>query len=812
MRACHIFVAGFWLAILAPAQPLDTVQAILAKHCQACHNAKQKVADLDLSAPRQLPAVWTKVREKLSSGKMPPPGLAAPAKTETAAVLTWIDSLPNQPRNRKETGPGRVTARRLNRTEYNNTIRDLLGVHARPADDFPVDDSGYGFDNIGDVLTVSPMLMEKYVAAAKEVSRLAVYGAAFPAKPGVLTRLMARRSYDGGGMAGSSDYLPYSMRGALYGSYTFPVDAEYELRFRVMNLRDEERNAGSDGARVRRPSLASLSPEDRAARLRAIEQGLSAGELKQSLEKARLAAPPLKLQLTVDGKTELTGVIEGATTYGYDRGEFIARVPLKAGVHAFRASFPELAGMDDPRQHLNPDLRRKVFVDYLDVAGPFHPSTEPPASYRRLFVCGHARGRHQAACARTVVADLASKAYRRPAAEREVEGLERLVALVREEGDSFEEAIRVALQAVLVSPQFLFRIERDPAPAAAARTVSDHELASRLSYFLWASMPDDELLRAAEASTLRQPGVLEAQVRRMLADSRSRSLVDDFAEQWLQLRDLDRRRPAPERFPALDDELLDAMRHETHLFAAAIFGEDRGILDFLDAPFTYLNGILARHYGIPGVTGETFERVSLDGEQRSGVLTQGAILTVSSYPTRTSPVIRGKWVMENLLGTPPPPPPANVPVLEETKIGVSASLRQQLEQHRANPSCAVCHDQMDALGFALENYDAAGAWRTHDGKFAIDSAGTLPGGRGIAGSKELKQVLKERSDLFTFNLSEKLLTYALGRGLESYDGTVVDDIASQVSADHHKFSALVLAIAKSKPFQMRSGVGRGEKP
>ena len=346
MRACHIFVAGFWLAILAPAQPLDTVQAILAKHCQACHNAKQKVADLDLSAPRQLPAVWTKVREKLSSGKMPPPGLAAPAKTETAAVLTWIDSLPNQPRNRKETGPGRVTARRLNRTEYNNTIRDLLGVHARPADDFPVDDSGYGFDNIGDVLTVSPMLMEKYVAAAKEVSRLAVYGAAFPAKPGVLTRLMARRSYDGGGMAGSSDYLPYSMRGALYGSYTFPVDAEYELRFRVMNLRDEERNAGSDGARVRRPSLASLSPEDRAARLRAIEQGLSAGELKQSLEKARLAAPPLKLQLTVDGKTELTGVIEGATTYGYDRGEFIARVPLKAGVHAFRASFPELAGME----------------------------------------------------------------------------------------------------------------------------------------------------------------------------------------------------------------------------------------------------------------------------------------------------------------------------------------------------------------------------------------------------------------------------------------------------------------------------------
>ncbi len=812
MPACNILVVSSWLGILASAQALDTVQAILAKHCQTCHNAKQKVADLDLTAPQQLPAVWTKVREKLSTGKMPPTGLAAPAKTEVASVLAWIDSLPNQPRVRAETGPGRVTARRLNRTEYNNTIRDLLGVHARPADDFPVDDSGYGFDNIGDVLTVSPMLMEKYVAAAKKVSRLAVYGDAYPAKPGVLTRLMARRSYDGGGLAGSSDYLPYSMRGALYGNYTFPVDAEYELRFRVMNLRDEERTAGSEGTRVRRPSLASLSPEERAARLRTIQQGLSADELKQSLEKARIAAPPLKLQLTVDGKTELTGVIEGTTTYGYDRGEFIARVPLKAGVHSFRASFPELAGIDDPRQHLNPDLRRKVFVDYLDVAGPFHPSAEPPASYRRLFVCGHARGQHQAACARKVVTDLARKAYRRPATSRETEGLERLEALVQKEGDSFEEAVRVALQAVLVSPQFLFRIERDPSPAEAARTVSDHELASRLSYFLWASMPDDELLRAADASTLRQPKVLEAQVRRMLADVRSRSLVDDFAEQWLQLRDLDRRRPAPERFPALDDELLDAMRRETHLFAETIFREDRSILDFLDAPFTYLNGILARHYGISGVKGEAFERVSLDGEQRSGVLTQGAILTVSSYPTRTSPVIRGKWVLENLLGTPPPPPPANVPVLEETKIGVSASLRQQLEQHRANPSCAVCHDQMDALGFALENYDAAGVWRTHDGKFAIDSAGVLPGGRSIAGSKELKQVLKERSDLFTRNVSEKLLTYALGRGLESYDGTVVDDIASQVSADHHKFSTLVLAIAKSKPFQMRSGVGGGEKP
>ena len=370
---------------------------------------------------------------------------------------------------------------------------------------------------------------------------------------------------------------------------------------------------------------------------------------------------------------------------------------------------------------------------------------------------------------------------------------------------SLELGVQLALRAVLVSPQFLFRIERDSGPGP--HPVSPSELASRLSYFLWSSMPDDELLRAE----LAKPAVLTLQVRRMLADPKARSLVEDFAEQWLQLRELDRHRPAPERFPALDDELLDAMRRETRMFVEAVFREDRSLVDFLDAPFTFVNGPLARYYGIPGVKGEEFRRVTLDGEQRGGVLTQGAILTVSSYPTRTSPVIRGKWVLENLLGTPPPPPPPDVPNLEETKIGVSASLREQLELHRAKPSCAVCHNQMDALGFALENYDAAGAWRTHEGKFAIDNSGTLPDGRAIRGPRELKQVLRERSDLFTRNVSEKLLTYALGRGLESYDGTVVDDIARQVKDGGHRFSTLVLAIVNSKPFQMRSGVAGGVK-
>ncbi len=778
----------------APAQEAafqETVLPFLSKHCITCHNEKLKTGNLDLSRFRdgglavQHPEVWFKAVDKLSTGKMPPPGQPAPARAEIAAVTGWMKSLLTRSGYNPVGEPGRVTARRLNRVEYNNTIRDLLGVHLRPADEFPVDDSGYGFDNIGDVLSVSPMLMEKYMAAARKLSRVAVHGETLPPKPTVLARLMARRSYDGGGLSGS-EYLPYSMRGALYGTYLFPVDAQYELRFRVMNLRNEEEVAPDPGAPARRRGGANFT------------------QLKASLERARTAAPPLKLVLTVDGKAVLTGVIEGSTTFDYDRGEFIARVPLAAGEHVLRASFPELAAIDDPRAHLNRDLRRKVFVDYLDVVGPFEPGPEPPG-YRRIFVCGHARGNHRSQCAAGILPELARRAFRRPVTRQEVEGLERLAALVEKEGDGFEEGIRVALQAILMSPRFLFRFERED--GSGARPVDEHELASRLSYFLWASMPDLELSRAADENALRTPGVLEAQVRRMLGDPKSRSLVEDFAEQWLQLRDLDRRKPAPERFPAMDDELLDSMRRETRLFVEAILREDRSILDFLDAPFTFLNGPLARHYGIPGVGGEAFERVTLDPETRGGLLTQGAILTVSSYPTRTSPVIRGKWVLENLLGTPPPPPPPDVPELDEANIGVSASLREQLEQHRARPACAVCHSQMDALGFGLENYDAAGAWRTHEGKFPIDPSGTLPDGGSFRGPRELKAVLKAKSDLFTRNLTEKLLTYALGRGLEPYDSSAVDLITRRVSANDHRFSTLVIEIVNSKPFQMRSGDG-----
>jgi hypothetical protein len=340
---------------------------------------------------------------------------------------------------------------------------------------------------------------------------------------------------------------------------------------------------------------------------------------------------------------------------------------------------------------------------------------------------------------------------------------------------------------------------------ATAHPVNEIELASRLSYFLWASMPDDELMRAAKAQTLRKPGVLEAQVRRMLADPKASNLVSNWAAQWLQLRNLGRTKPDPVRFPTVDDELLDAMRTETSMFMEAIIKEDRSILDIIDAPFTFINGPLARHYGIKGVDGEAFQRVTLDGEQRGGVLTQAAILTVSSYPTRTSPPVRGKWVLENLLGTPPPPPPPDVPAFKDSDIGTEVSMRERLAEHRKNPSCSPCHNLMDPIGFGLENYDAVGAWRTSDGKFPVETTGALPGGAEFTGSKGLKGILKSQSDTFAHNVTEKLLTYSLGRGLERFDTPTVEGIVKQIAANNYEFSALVMAVVNSAPFQMRNG-------
>ncbi len=843
-----VFLAIVWVQV-APAQtPLPvkaeedysrTVQPVLSKYCYGCHNDKVKTADLSLEAFRdpgtalKQTAVWERVLDKLSTGQMPPSGAPAPTKPEAGAVTGWIQELTGKFKTSSalpDGAPGRVTARRLNRVEYDNTVRDLLGVHAHASAEFPVDDAGYGFDNIGDVLTISPLLMEKYMAAARKISRLAVFGETLPPQPTILIGMQPKKGPAALLAPGSGMILPYSMRGAAYGTYVFPVDAEYEFRVKVINHRDagidyngpldkfvSELRAASLGPSVQEGAGGGGGGGGRAGRGGAGRGGrgprapLTPEQMKAREEKDKLAFPPVRMALTFDGKQILEGFIEGNTNYQYDRGAFIVRIPVKAGEHSFRASFPELADLDDPRRNINPDGRRRLYIESMDIAGPYQPSTAPLESQKKIFVCPASAPKHSAACATAIVQNLLRHAYRRPVTQQEVTQMAGLVALAQRQGDSFEEGVRLVVEAVLMSPDFLFRTEKDPPAAAAAQAsahrVNDYDLASRLSYFLWNSMPDEELFRLASEQKLHQPAVLEAQVHRMMADAKAGALVDNFAGQWLGIRTLDHRPPDPDKFPSTDDELLDYMHRETNMFVSTIIKEDRSVLDFIDAPFTWVNAPLAAHYGIPGVKGEEFQKVSLAGTERGGILTQGSVLIVSAYPTRTSVVTRGKWVLENLLGTPPPPPPPDVPSLKESDIGSSATLREKMEQHRADPKCAVCHVGMDPIGFSLENYDASGAWRTNDGKFPIDASGQLPDGKKFVGAQGLKEILRTKSDLFTRNLTEKMLTYALGRGLERYDETTVDAITRDLAAHDFRFSRMVTDVIGSKAFQMRSSEG-----
>ena len=763
---------GLALLVLAACICVNAqVAPFLEKNCVSCHSAKAKAGGLSLAEPGLAGVDWEKVLDKLSTGRMPPLGSPRPLQSEVAAVTAWIEAMPGRARVGIE--PGRVTSRRLNRAEYNNTVRDLLGVTLRPADEFPLDDAGYGFDTVGDVLSVSPLLMEKYMTAARRLSRAAVYGERTGDKPTKLIRLMTKKSQEDP----TPGALAFSNRGAIYGSFEFPVSGEYELRMRVGNYR---------------PRLTGTARQRELFRKR----NLTEPEKAELDELNRLSYPPVRMVMTFDGAQILTEVVEGNIDYQYAHGESIARVKVRAGEHSFRASFPEFADLDDPLDNMNTDGRRKLFIDYVDIVGPFTAVSGKPESYKRLFICEE----QTAACAEKILGTVARRAYRRPVTKEELGALTGLASMVRANGDLFAESIRVGLQAVLLSPHFLFRAEP---VSAAAELVSDHDLASRLSYFLWSSMPDEELLRSADSGTLRKPGILAAQVTRMLADAKSDALVENFAGQWLGLRLMERRKPDPGKFPRLDDEMLEAMRQETTLFTRAILREDRSVLDFLDGRFSFMNGPLARHYGVAGVTGEAFARVDLKGGQRGGVVTQGSVLTLSSYATRTSPVLRGKWVLENLLGTPPPPAPGDIPALPEGAVATTASLRKRLEAHRADASCAVCHDQMDPIGFGLENFDAGGAWREKDGAFAVDASGTFPGGAVFRGPEELRKALLARPELFVRNLTEKLMTYALGRGLEPADRSAVDAVTARLAANGYRMTTLVHEIVNSKPFQMR---------
>ena len=518
----------------------------------------------------------------------------------------------------------------------------------------------------------------------------------------------------------------------------------------------------------------------------------------------------MHLALSLDGQplpvAPIADAVENRRT-----AEVHAHVPL--GQHILDAELiPDGPHASDPEfeSGKNEKPLSEPSAGSIEIRGPYNPVTPPPSeSYKRVFLCANP-GEKTLECARADIANLARRAYRRPVTNQEIDGLLRFVEMARDQGDGFEQGMQLALTAILVSPHFLFRIERDPDPTnpQAAHDISQFELATRLSYFLWSSMPDDELFRLAAEQNLRKPKTLEAQIHRMLADPKSKALVDNFGGQWLQLRNLDSIQPDPDRFPMFTDQLRADMKRETEMFFESIIHEDRSILDFIDADYTFLNDRLAKFYGLPEVGSSHFQRVQLSPDShRGGVITQAAILTVSSYPTRTSPVIRGKWILENVLNTPPPPPPPDVPNLDEKAIGSSASLRQQLEQHRTNPVCNACHARMDPLGFGLENYDAIGRWRTEEGKFSIDAAGKLPNGRTFEGPEGLKQILLGDKTAFTRCLTEKLLTYALGRGLEDYDHQAVQLIVEHTTAAGYKFSALVQEIAKSRQFQQR----RGEK-
>jgi cytochrome c553 len=815
----------------------QTVAPVLTRSCVRCHSDRQLAGKLSFepfldgaSAPSRAD-VWQKVLDKVVAGAMPPRPMTPLSASDVAAVTGWIRRLPGiadtAGTDGAMTDPGRVTARRLNRAEYNNTIRDLLGVTLRPADEFPVDDSGYGFDNIGDVLSLSPMLMEKYINAARSVARAAVFGELYPDKPGQLVVLTPKKMQDDVHAKGNE--TPYSMRGTFYRTYHFPIDGEYEFRWRYGNYRGRGKPVGpgrpfasasaapadplpsADIVQPAQPGVEAVTPARGRGAGPAPRRPLTDAERKAREDKLRDAFPPVMMTFSIDGTAVHNEYVEGDGNYNYSHGDNIARVKVTAGDHQLRVSWPELANHPNPFKLINADGRQELFVDYMKVLGPYNPSTKPPAGFNKIFICGN-NGQYSAACVTQIVTNLVSRAYRRPAAPEEVRRLVTLVEEARKQ-DSVEQGVRLAIESVLVSPNFLFRIEKEPAfakatagePAeAGAYPLNDYELASRMSYFLWSSMPDEELFRLAEAQQLRDPQVLAREVRRMLRDDKANALVKNFGEQWLNLRLMDRTKPDSEKFLSIDDELLDDMRRETLMFVGAVVREDRSILDFIDGRFTFVNGSLARYYGITGVDGEQFQRVELDGRQRSGIMTHGSILTISSYATRTSPVLRGKWVLDNLLGAPPPPPPDNIPALLDKDLGTAASMRQRLEQHRANPICASCHDRMDPIGFGLENYDAAGAWREKDGRFDIDTSGTLPDGRTFTGADGLKQILRADGAIFARNFTEKLMTYALGRGLERGDRPVVDQITRDAAHDSYKFVPLVEGIVNSRPFRMRS--------
>ncbi len=767
-----IWVLASLTCLTAAEQSTPPERAVITRYCYGCHNDRLKTGGLSLAptsvkTPAENPETWEKVVRKLEHRHMPPLGLPRPDEATYDAVVASLEESLDDAAARNP-NPGRTPAlRRLTRAEYHNAVRDLLAVDVDVSSLLPADESSHGFDNIT-VETLSPSLLERYLTAAQKISRLAIGSpVASPTGDSILVPpdLTQESRLEG---------LPFGTRGGALSPYIFPVNGSYEIRLRLTRDRNEH------------------------------VEGLYGTH---------------QLELTIDGSRAALFVVKpppkGESHEGVDR-DFHIRIAVKAGPHNIGATFLKktAALVETERQpylaHFNMDRhpRLQPALYSITITGPYDssgPGDTP--SRRKIFSCYPAKPADEEGCAHRILSGLMRRAYRRPITQAD---LAKPMKFYREgrSGSDFEAGIEMALRALLVSPEFLFRIEKN-APGerpGTVRRLSDIELASRLSFFLWSSIPDDELLDLASRGKLSDARVLDKQVRRMLRDKRSEALVTNFASQWLYLRNLDAVSPDPRLFPDFDDNLRQAMRKETELFFASIMSEDCSVLDLLNANYTFVNERLAKHYGIPNVYGPRFRRVSLDEHSmRGGLLEEGSILTVTSFATRTSPVIRGKWVLTNIVGTPPSPPPPKVPTLKEkSDDGKVLTMRQRVAQHRANAVCASCHNLMDPVGFSLENYDAIGRWRTTDAGAAVDASGNLPDGTKFVGGAALQKALLHRPEIFVSTLTEKLLTYALGRGVESFDEPSVRKIVRDSANDDYRFSSLILGIVNSMPFQMRS--------
>jgi hypothetical protein len=765
---------------LAQSAAATPPHALLDKYCVTCHNDRAKTGGLTLEKidTANIPAnaeTWEMVIRKLRVGAMPPSGMPKPSPSDVNALLSSLETSLDKA-YAANPNPGRATLHRLSRTEYGNSVRDLLALDVDPSTLLPPDDESYGFDNNADVLGVSPSLLERYVSASRKVSRLAVGD---PTQGAVAQTFRTRPDLS---QDKRVEGLPLGTRGGLLMHYNFPLDGKYVVKVVLArNTVDVIRGLEEahqleilvDGARVFLASVGGTSDTE------------------------ALVKNPAEARMMIEARLQ-------------------ARIPVKAGPRTVAVTFLQKDAAEDD-YILEPFLRTTLdpvneaglpHIDQVVIAGPYNatgPGDTP--SRRKIFVCRPANAGEEVGCAKKILTALAHGAYRRPITPADTETLLSFYQSGKNQGGSFDAGIERALRLILSSPEFVFRFERDPGTVAegASYRIDDLELASRLSFFLWSSVPDDELLNLAAANKLSDPATLDNQVRRMLADPRSQALATNFAAQWLYLRNLKNFAPDPNEFPDFDDNLRQSLLTETEMFFGSIVNEDRNVLDFLNANYTFVNERLAQHYGIPNVYGPRFRRVTLNDEARRGLLGQGSVLTVTSYATRTSPVLRGKWILTNILGTPPPAPPPNVPALKENNEGGKAlSVRERLEEHRKSPACASCHKIMDPLGFALENFDATGQWRakSEDGA-PIDASGVLLDGSKVDGPTTLRASLMGRPDVFVSTLTEKLMTYALGRGVDYNDQPTIRAIVAHAVTDHYRFSDLVTGIVKSPEFRMK---------